>query len=104
MKRSLFCLLCLVGAYGCTTPPAGEPETGAPATNAVAAVQDDDSDFWVADVPPLPGNKQIVVCIGDNASPAETDSTNKFYYSSHSNKVFSTELLITKFSDIMGTP
>lgn len=61
-----------------TTGIAADGETWE--ANYIAATQDDDSDFWKVTLPTLPDNTRIVLCIGDAASPTETDTTEKYYY------------------------
>ena len=64
----------------------GEP--GASETweaNDIAASQHAQSDFWTAALPTLDDTRRYILCIGDNASPTETDTVTAFWYSPYTN-------------------
>ena len=76
--------------------------TGTPAggetweANYIAASQHSQSDFWEAVFPPLNDNLEWLLCIGDAASPTETDTVTCYPYSPTLNRVTSSEIATLK--------
>lgn len=58
--------------------------------NDITATQHGESDFWTITTPPLPSNKEWVICICDAASvdgSVETDDMKIYFYSPSVNRV-----------------